>query len=199
MDSLPPSPPPLIATAPIPATSLTPLSAKEKELCDAASTPDYLYMGIGAVLAGGGFAAEYGLRKGPAGVRLLAPAAQGVTWGFFMGSIFPSLSQCSDHWVPTPPREGSFSSRWPIALAIAGFAGITAPIGLGIATGYEFPKEWSVTERQARLVISGLTAFGGALLPYVLPPRTWAARKELERLRFEASPQGFYLGWHARF
>lgn len=156
-------------------------------------------MGMSAVVAGAGFAAEYALRYTGPGVRLLAPAVQGLGWGFFMGSIFPSLSQCSDHWVPTPQREGSYSSRWPIALAIAGFAGITAPVGLGIATGYEFPKDWSVTERQARLFISGFSAFGGALLPYLLPPRTWAARKELERLRFEASPQGFYLGWSGRF
>ena len=83
MDSLPPSPPPLVATAQIPATSLSPLSAREKELCEAASSPDFLYMGLSAVVAGGGFAAEYALRYTGPGVRLLAPAIQGVTWGFF--------------------------------------------------------------------------------------------------------------------
>jgi hypothetical protein len=156
-------------------------------------------MATGLLLAGGGFAAEYALRQAPEGVRLLGPAVQGVTWGFLLGSVYPSLPQCTPQRVPTLPREGGSSEHWPIALAVAGFAGITAPLGLGIATGFEFPREWSVAERQGRLVISGLSAFGGALLPYLLPPRPWAARRELEKLRMQVEPQGFFVGYATRF
>jgi hypothetical protein len=40
------------------------------------------------------------------------------------------------------------------------------------------------------LVVAGVAGFAGALLPYLIPPRTWAAARELERLRFEVDGRG---------
>ena len=46
---------------------------------------------------------------------------------------------------------------------------------------------------------SGLAGFGGALLPYLLPPRTWRAAKELEKLRVSATQGGAFVGITLRF
>ena len=40
------------------------------------------------------------------------------------------------------------------------------------------------------IVAAGLSGFGGALLPYLLPPRTWSAARELDKLRFGADARG---------
>jgi hypothetical protein len=40
------------------------------------------------------------------------------------------------------------------------------------------------------IVAAGLAGFGGALLPYLLPPRTWRASRELMRLRLATTTAG---------
>lgn len=52
-----------------------------------------------------------------------------------------------------------------------------------------------------RLVLASGFGIAGALLPYLLPPKTWRAAKELERLR--AAPtedgRGAFVSWRVRF
>jgi hypothetical protein len=75
---------------------------------------------------------------------------------------------------------------WGMALA----AGVTAPVLLGMAQGFDPPAEVSIEERVARLVIAGTTAFAGALVPYLLPPRPLRALREIRQLRLDALPPG---------
>jgi hypothetical protein len=87
---------------------------------------------------------------------------------------------------------------WPLALSFALLAGATAPIVNGIATG-SLPPSWTTFEREMHLVTAGVLGFGGALLPYVLPPRTWASAREIERLRVNASAEGVFVSYGTRF
>lgn len=52
-----------------------------------------------------------------------------------------------------------------------------------------------MSERQARLIVAGVAGFGGALLPYLLPPKTWRAARKLEQLRIGADTAGFSVGY----
>jgi len=45
------------------------------------------------------------------------------------------------------------------------------------------PQDWPVAERSGRIFVAGGGALLGALLPYVLPPRTWSGAQELQRIR----------------
>jgi hypothetical protein len=49
------------------------------------------------------------------------------------------------------------------------------------------------------LVTAGLAGLGGALLPYLIPPRTWAAAQELDRLRFETDGRGAVVRYSLAF
>ena len=50
------------------------------------------------------------------------------------------------------------------------------------------------------IVAAGVAGFGGALLPYLLPPSTWAAARELDHLRFGADARGnVVLGYSRAF
>ena len=189
-----------------------PRTERERELCDRASRPDWLYLGglvaldVGAVWVGTSEAVKFNssvpLRTGGAGLI-------GLTWGATLGGAWLALPKCSPRWVDTPPREGEVGASWPLAFAIALLAGATAPIVNGIAIG-DLPVQWSTFERGMHVAVAAVFGFGGALLPYVLPPRTLSAARELERIRLEplltgaayggprAAP-GLYLGYVAPF
>ena len=90
-------------------------------------------------------------------------------------------------------------ATWPVALSLALLAGATAPIVNGIAIGTfcaapacqgGLPADWSTFEREMHVVVAGLSGFGGALLPYLLPPSTLSAARELDRLRVGADGAG---------
>jgi hypothetical protein len=49
------------------------------------------------------------------------------------------------------------------------------------------------------VVTAIIAGFGGAFLPYFVPPRTWAAARELDRIRFGAQTGGAYLGYAVAF
>jgi hypothetical protein len=198
LDSLPPSPAPSALYAP---GDVAPRGDHEQELCAKASHPDWLYMGgllalnAGAIL-GSNNSAIQGSDSVP--VRMLEPVMLGVTWGALLGGVYLSLPKCSGHWVDAPPREGAATATWPIALSIALVSGATAPILTGIVVGScnppqcqeGLPASWSTVEREMHLVAAGIAGFGGALLPYLVPPKTWRAAKELEQLRVGADAQG---------
>jgi hypothetical protein len=195
------APPAVIAPAPAmrAADQLGPRDARERAACARASTVDVPYLLVAGALAVGGIAADVPLRSADEGVRLLGPAALGLGWGFALGSIYPSLPKCGATWLASAPPEGTQRSSTLFAVSMALVAGVTAPLVLGIEQGFTFPESWSVPERQGRLVIAGLSAFGGALIPYLVPPRPWAAWRELQSLRVGATPDGATVGYAVRF
>ncbi|HEY8088395.1 MAG TPA: hypothetical protein VIF09_11135, partial [Polyangiaceae bacterium] len=134
-------------------------------------------------------------------LRMAGPVAIGLTWGATVGGTWLALPKCAPHWVGETPREGDVRATWPVALSLALLAGVTAPFVNGIAIGsYNLPIEWSTFEREMHVVAAGLAGFGGALLPYVLPPRTWSAAREIDRLRFGADGRGgAFVGYSATF
>jgi hypothetical protein len=111
--------------------------------------------------------------------------------------------------VASPPREGDVRATWPLALSLALLAGVTAPIVNGIAIGTfcappacqdGLPAAWTTFEREMHVVAAGVSGFGGALLPYLLPPRTWSAARDLDHLRMGADGRGnVFVGYSAAF
>lgn len=199
-----------------------PRTDRERDLCDRASRPDWLYLGglaaldVGAVWLGTSDTVKF---SDSVPVRTSGAALIGLTWGATLGGAWLALPKCSPHWLETPPREGEVGASWPLAFAIALLAGATAPIVNGIAIG-NLPVEWSTFEREMHVAVAAVFGFGGALLPYVLPPRTLSAARELEHIRIEplltgalaAAPTsvvpvsgvpraapGLYLGYAAAF
>lgn len=197
VDALPANDPPAYTYA---ATDYRPRQAKEIELCERASTFDWQYTGAFFVGFGLSVYANIGYLKHETepGVRLLGPALVGFTWGGFLGGGYLSLPKCDPMWAPSVPPEGDVRASWPIATAIAMLAGVSAPI-----MDYTFlgpaKLEWSVPERSARIIVGAGMGVLGALFPYVLPPRTWAAKKEIERMRIQGIPGGAMLGWSTTF
>jgi len=198
LDALPPSPPASYSYAP---GDIYPRGSREEDLCATASHADWIYLGALVALDVGSF--YWGSRDefkfDPSWVkRYTGPAMIGLTWGATLGGGYLALPKCEPHWVSHAPREGGVRASWPIALSLALLAGATAPIVNGIAVGYcndsrcqgGLPGFWSDEERSMHLVVAGVAGFGGALLPYLLPPRTWSAAKELEHLRVGADARG---------
>jgi hypothetical protein len=48
-------------------------------------------------------------------------------------------------------------------------------------------------------VAAGLAGFGGALLPYLLPPRTFTAARELDRVRFGYDGRNAFASYTVAF
>lgn len=137
-------------------------------------------------------------------VRWSGPVAIGLPWGATIGGAWLALPKCSLHWAGGAPPEGDPHATWPLALSLALLAGATAPIVNGIAiNSYNLPLSWSDAERVGHVVLAGVAGFGGALLPYLLPPRTWRATRELERLRISldgpSGRGGLFVGYSAAF
>jgi hypothetical protein len=178
-----------------------PRSPREQELCARASHPDWLYLGALAAIGAGGIA--YGSWQ-PArnsdelAVRMVAPSVVGLTWGTVVGGVWLALPQCNDNWVATPPREGNVRTHWELALSLAVLAGATAPIINGIIIGSD-PNSWTTLEREMHLVAAGVAGFAGAFLPYLLPPRSWSAARELDHLRLGADGRSVSLGYSVTF
>ena len=202
MDSAPPPPPPSPPAYVYAATDERPRTPEEQRLCAKASSPDWLYLGAGVLLTAGAIALDTVERQqvDSEGVRYLGPAAVGLTWGFTLGGSYLALPKCAPDYVTSPPPEGDVRTDWHVAIAFAALAGLTAPVIEAVETG-TIPTTWSNAERVMRLVVASGLGIAGALLPYVLPPKTWRAAKELEHLR--ASPtadgRGGFVSWGVRF
>ncbi len=207
----PPPPPAVVEPAPthaVAAQQIYPRGAREEELCSSASHPDWLYLSIPPLLVAGAIALDtqvfkydwsvFGGTDGSPVVRDVGPALVGMTWGLFIGSFMPSMPKCSPHFVTTIPAEGQVATPWPVALSFALFAGITAPIVDYIAIG-TVPDAWGDGERVSRIVVAGLFGFGAALLPYLLPPKTVRAARELERIRATVSARGTFVSYTLPF
>jgi hypothetical protein len=132
-------------------------------------------------------------------LRMTGPALVGLTWGATVGGAWLALPKCSQTWVGEPPMEGDVRDTWPFAVSFGLLAAITAPIVNGIAVGSNLPLEWSTEERLGHVLLAGVAGLGGALLPYVLPPRTWRAAKEIYRLRLAGGGASAFLTWGGVF
>jgi hypothetical protein len=201
VDAVPPPEPQASAYVFAAATDERPRTPHEVELCAKASHPDWLYFaGIAAADVGSIFLDTTLKLHGDAGARYLGAGAVGLSFGWTLGGGYLALPKCAPDWVGSAPPEGDVRRDLPMALAFAGLAGIVSPFVVGIETG-PIPVEWPREERQWRLVIGGITGITGALLPYLLPPQTWSAAKELEHLRAGPTPdgRGATVSWSVRF
>jgi hypothetical protein len=182
---------------------LYPSEGRERSLCEKASHTDWPYL-LGLVILDAGAIAVGSLDAVEASsslpVRFVGPVAIGATWGITVGGAWLALPKCSSEWVSSPPREGAVRATWPLALSLALLAGATAPVIDAIARGDDSTSPYSTFEREMHVVAAGVAGFGGALLPYLLPPRTWAAALELERIRVGPDGRGGWcFGYAARF
>jgi hypothetical protein len=188
------------------ATDERPRTPEEKRLCDKASSVDWLYLGTGVLLTAGAIAFDTAERQttsedtGSVAGRYAGASLVGLTWGFTLGGGYLALPKCSPDFVSSRPPEGDVRTDWEIAAAFAGLAGLTSPIIVATETG-GLPPQWSNTERVMRLVLASGLGIAGSLVPYVLPPKTWRAAKELEHLRAgpTADAKGAFLSWGVTF
>jgi hypothetical protein len=194
----PPPPPPAYVYA---ATDERPRGPREIELCAKASTPDWLYFGAGVVLMAGAITLDNEVKYASSiYVRQLGPSSVGLTWGFTLGGGYLSIPKCSMDYVGSPPPEGDVRVSWPVAVAFAALAGVTAPVIVATENGVESPF-WTDGERAMRVVLASGFGVAGALLPYALPPKTWRAYKELRHLRAGTTEdgKGAFVSWGVRF
>jgi hypothetical protein len=194
-----PQPPPAYVVA---ATDERPIGERERKLCAKASDPDWLYLGALLALDVGSIALDSSVLQvqGEPGIRLLGPAAVGLTWGATIGGGYLSLPKCSPDWVASPPIEGEARTSWPVAASLALLAGATAPLIVGLETGTGgVTVAWPIPERSARLVVAGVAGVTGALVPYLIPPKTWRAAKELWHIRAGADAHGAFFAYHLTF
>lgn len=182
------------------ASDLRPRQAREIELCEKASHFDWLYTGSFLIGFLGSTYANLGYIKHmpQPGVRLFGAGLVSFTWGGLLGGGYLSLPKCEPERVPSIPPEGDVRASWPVALAIAAVAGITAPMLEATLLGPQ-PADWFPTERSARVFVNIGAGIAGSLFPYLVSPRPWTAKKEIEKIRMQGLPSGMMLGYQTTF
>jgi hypothetical protein len=202
MDGLPPSPPAEVRPAyGYAATDIRPRDAQERDLCAKAGSFDWLYVGGALVLnVAAGWEDPKIANNTHMAVRMLGPAMVGTTFGFFTGGTYLALPKCSPDWIETGMPEGQVRTHWQLAISLALLAGAVAPVVQAVEIGGD-ADTWGDAERSTRVIVSGVTAFGAALLPYLLPPRNWRAARELEnlRLRYDTGLRAPVIGYAFTF
>lgn len=192
----PPAPPAYVYAA----TDYRPRQAREIELCKRGAEFDWRYTGtMVAGLVGSEFLNLQVLKQQEEpGIRLLGPGAIGFFWGAFLGGGYLSLPKCDPLWANGPPPEGNVRLTWPMAIAITMVATVTAP-----AMDYVFlgavPVHWTVSERSGRVFTAMGTGAIGAIFPYIVSPRPWAAKKEIDRIRIGDVAGGPFISYSASF
>ena len=172
-----------------------PRQPREIELCAKASRFDWQYTGTMLVGVLGSEYVSIGVLKQneKPGLRLIGPGLIGFFWGGFLSGGYLSLPKCDPYWAWGPPPEGNVRSDWPLATAISLIATVTAPAIDFVFLG-GVPIHWTVSERSARVFIGMGAGLVGSLFPYLVPPRTWAAKLEIERIRIGEVAGGRGLG-----
>jgi hypothetical protein len=199
-----PSPPPAVVQQEPPyvyaATDIRPRQQKEIELCEKASHFDWQYTGAMGLLFATSvyFNLDYFKQHGPVSIRMIGPMTEGFFWGGFLSGGYLSLPKCDPLWAPGAPPEGNVRAAWPIATAITLLSAISAPFLDYTFLGFQKPG-WSTEEKSARIFIAGGFGVMGALFPYLLPPRTWAAAKQIEKMRVEGYRDGAVLSYRVLF
>jgi hypothetical protein len=200
VDTLPPPPPPPPAYV-YAATDERPRGKRETELCESASTPDWLYFGASVVLTVGAITLDNEVKYDSSiFVRQLGPSSVGFFWGLTLSGGYLSIPKCTMDYAGGYPPEGDVRVVWPMAVAFAVLAGITAPILVATENGVPSPS-WTDGEREMRVGLASGFGVLGTLVPYLLPPRTWSAARELEHLRAgtTADGRGGFVSWSVRF
>ena len=194
--SLPPEPPAYIYAA----SDIHPRTAREIELCDTASHFDWQYSGtLLAATAAAAWANIQPLKNSKQeGLRLIGPSIVGLTWGSFLTGTFLSLPKCDPNWVAPGGPEGNVRAQWPVQTVITLLAGVSAPFMDWSFLG-PIKLAWGVPERGARVFTAAAGGLIGSLLPYLLPPSTWKAKKEIEKLRIEGTVGGATVGYWTTF
>jgi hypothetical protein len=206
VDGLPPPDPSAEARSPDPpayvyaATDIRPRQPREVALCAKASDFDWQYTGAMAL---GMVASEYvslaQLKSSEQpGVRLMGPATIGFFWGGLLSGGYLSLPKCDPLWAYGPPPEGDVRAAWPLATAITLIAAATAPV-MDYAFLGPVPIHWTVTERSSRVFLAMGTGIAGSLFPYLVPPKTWAAKLEIERIRVGEVARGPFVSYGFAF
>jgi hypothetical protein len=208
VDAAPPPPPAAYAYAP---GNIYPVGDRERQLCDAASTPDYLYIGGLVVLdvASIWFSTNQQIkytRSQP--LRYFGTGVAALTLGATFTGTYLALPKCDPHWVSYAPREGEVHVSWPFAIAVGLISGVIAAGAYGVELGqqvYYVPPNggpvftWTTEERAAHVLLAGVAGFGGSFLPYLLPPKTWRAARQLANLRAGVTSSGGFLGYSFSF
>lgn len=219
--ALAPRPPYVYAAA-----DVRPRQSREIELCERASGTDWVYLsGLVASLAGtvaldtvvfrqsgtqrvaegesyDAWRARVDGNLSYPAVRTFGAGLVGLSTGALIGGMYLSLPKCDRSFAYGPPPEGSGRTVWPTALTLALASAALGPIVVAIETGAPYGRtlEWEVSERSVHFLVPAFTGFAGALLPYLLPPKTWRAAREIERIRAGATAHGgAYVGYTLRF
>jgi len=200
VDAVPPAPPPSPPAYVYAPSDIRPRQAKEIELCEQASTFDWQYTGLFAAgtIAGVFADTKFFKEQDKPGVRLIGPGIVGFAWGGFLGGGWLSLPKCDPTWAWGPPPEGDIRTTWQLTALITLLAGATAPAIDFTFLGLVRP-DWADWERGSRLFIAMGAGVAGALFPYVLPPRTYAAAKAIEKIRFTPVAGGSFLSYTNSF
>jgi len=202
VDSPPPPPPQEPAPYVYAANDQRPRGAREQELCDKASTTDWLYEGLSLATFAATLYVDTTYFKffDQPGLRTIGPGLTGLTWGFTLGGAYLAQPKCYG-FVQSAPPEGDVRSTLPLAIALGMLSAASAPMIEYYFTG-PIPPEWSVSERRFRVFAAAGGGMIGAFLPYLLPPKTWRAAKELRRIRAEgdiAGGTGGFVSYTVRF
>jgi hypothetical protein len=194
-----------------------PVGERERELCAKADHPDWWYLGglfvldMASAFANSRLGAAtldptthlYKPNVDSPFLRQLGPASIGLAWGATIGGGYLALPKCDPHWVSHAPREGDVRSPWPLALTLATVGGMFGASMTGVFTTLQRSSEemraWTTEERAARLWIGGISGFVGALVPYLLPPRTWSGARELANIRATADAHGAGIAYSVVF
>jgi len=182
------------------ATDFRPRQSREIALCTKASVFDWQYTGAMTLgLVGAEWLNLKVLKYNESSsYRLMGPGLVGLFWGGFLSGGYLSFPTCDPLRTPSVPPEGNVRAAWPMAAAITLVATATAPV-IDYALLGDVPWRWTVTERSARVFVAMGAGAVGALVPYVIRPRTWAAKLELERIRVGEFAGGPFVTYQAQF
>jgi hypothetical protein len=189
-------PPPYVYAA----TDIRPRQPREIELCAKASTFDWQYTGATVLgVAGSVYLNLQPLKQSEEpGVRLMGPGLVGFFWGAFLSGGYLSLPTCDPLWAYGAPPEGNVRAKWPVAAAITLLATVTAPT-IDFAFLGPVKPEWTDAERSGRVFVGMAAGAVGSLVPYILPPRPYGARREIERIRLGQVSGGPFVSYSLAF
>lgn len=178
------------------ATDYRPRQPREIELCARASRFDWMYTGTAILGLGASiyFNTQHLKHSESGPIRMIGPGSAGFFWGMFLSGGYLSLPKCDPLWAYGAPPEGDVRASWPMAAAISLIATATAPV-MDYAFLGPVKLDWAVSERSARVFVAMGSGLVGSLLPYVLPPKTWAAAKEIEKIRLGGVAGGPFVSY----